>query len=122
MACASKEDMEMFCLNWGDIVVTKLNILELSSVSICGFKEETHATIAFLVSQNFLTDILVSVFLALSTLNKFHSIISNVNLSHICLIAFCIVSLVLSLGHLTSQLSLVVKDLVKRAVFKERIN
>ena len=88
MACASKEDMEMFCLNWGDIVVTKLNILELSSVCICGFKEEAHATIAFLVSQDFLTNILVGEFLTLSTLNKFHSIIRNVDLSDICLIAF----------------------------------
>ncbi len=38
--------MEMFCLDQGQ--VTKLNILELSNVRICRFKEETHATIAFL--------------------------------------------------------------------------
>ena len=81
MASTSKEDMEMSCLNWGDIVVTKLNILELSSIRICRFKEEAHTTIAFLISQDFLADILIGEFLALATLNKFHSVISNVDLS-----------------------------------------
>ena len=57
-------------LTGGDIVVTKLNILELSSVCICGFKEEAHATITFLVSQDFLTNILVGEFLTLSTLTN----------------------------------------------------
>ena len=122
MASTSKEDMEMSCLNWGDIVVTKLNILELSSVRICRFKEEAHTTVAFLICQDFLADILVGEFLALATLNKFHSVVRDVDLSHICLIAFSIVSLVLILGHLTSQLSLVVKDLIKGPIFKERIN
>ena len=122
MACTSKEDMEMFCLDWGDIVVTKLNILKLSSVSICGFKKEAHASIAFLISQDFLANILVGEFLTLATLNKFHSVISDIDLSDICLITFCIVGLILSLGHLTSQLSLVVKDLIKRTIFEERIN
>ena len=83
MASTSKEDMEMFCFNWGDVVVTKLNVLELSSVRICRFKEEAHATIAFLISQDFLADILIDEFLALTTLNKFHSVVQNVDLSHI---------------------------------------
>ena len=122
MAGASKEDMEMFCFNWGDIVVAKLNILELSSVRICRFKEEAHATIAFLISQDFLADILVGELLALATLNKLHGIVRDVDLSHICLIPFSIVGLVLILGHLTSQLSLVVKDLIKSSILKERIN
>ena len=122
MAGASKEDMEMCGLDWGDIVVAKLNILELSSICICRFKEEAHPTIAFLISQDFLADILVGEFLALATLNKFHSVVRDVDLGHICLIAFSIVGLVLIFGHLASQFSLVIKDLIEGPILKERID
>ena len=103
-------------------MVAKLNILELSSIRIGRFKEKAHATIAFLISQDFLADVLVGEFLALASLNKLHGVIRDVYLSHICLITFPIVGLVLIFGHLASQLSLVVKDLIKGPILKKRID
>ena len=112
MASTSKEDMEVSSLNWCDIVVAELNILKLSSIRICRFKEITNSSIPFFISQDFLADILVSIFLTLVTLDELHSVIRDVNLGHICLIAFLIVGFVFILGHFTSQFSLVVKDLI----------
>ena len=103
-------------------MVAKLNILKLSSIRICRFKEEAYSTITFFVGQDFLADILVRIFFTLVTLDEFHSIIRDVNLGHICLVALLIVSLILILGHLTSQFSLVVKDLVKSPILKKRID
>ena len=93
-------------------MVAELNILKLSSVRICRFKEITNSSIFFLIGQDFLTNILVSIFLTLITLDEFHSVIRDINLRYIGLIAFLIVGFVFILGHFTSQFSLVVKDLI----------
>ena len=114
--------MEVSRLGRCNVVVAKLNILVLPSILVCRFKHEANSTISLRVSQSMLTNVFIRIFLGFSIYYKFHSLVCDINIGYIRLVALVIVVLVFSCRHFSSQLSLVVKDLVQGTILQIRVN